>query len=187
MAELLEHGKRTGLSLAQMLRANELCHCSEAELDAGLDKIWSVMNSCIERGLKITGELPVVCTYNAVPQNSGCLPMRPTITCRMMACTKSVCMRWRLMKRMRLVVVSSPRRPMVRLVLFPPSSNTIRKTAIPAIRSKVFVIFCWWRRPLACCVRKMPRSLVRKLVAKVKLVVLRDGSGWFDGSTWWHQ
>jgi L-serine dehydratase len=58
MAELLAHGKRSGLSLAQMLRANELCHCSEAELDAGLDKIWAVMSSCIERGLKKTGELP---------------------------------------------------------------------------------------------------------------------------------
>ena len=58
MAELLAHGKRTGLSLAALLRANELCHCSEEELDAGLDKIWSVMNQCIQRGLKITGELP---------------------------------------------------------------------------------------------------------------------------------
>lgn len=58
MAELLAHGKATGLSLAALLRANELSHCSEAELDTGLDKIWDVMNSCIQRGLKITGELP---------------------------------------------------------------------------------------------------------------------------------
>ncbi|MBY0573157.1 MAG: L-serine ammonia-lyase [Undibacterium sp.] len=58
MAELLAHGQRTGLSLAQMLRANELCHCSETELDAGLDKIWAVMSQCIDRGLLITGELP---------------------------------------------------------------------------------------------------------------------------------
>ncbi|MBI1835207.1 MAG: L-serine ammonia-lyase [Burkholderiales bacterium] len=58
MAQLLEHGKRTGLPLAALLRANELCHCGEAELDAGLDNIWRVMRLCIERGLKITGELP---------------------------------------------------------------------------------------------------------------------------------
>ncbi len=58
MAELLAHGKRTGLSLAQMLRANELCHCLPEELDLGLDGIWQVMSQCIARGLKITGELP---------------------------------------------------------------------------------------------------------------------------------
>ena len=58
MAELLAHGQRTGLSLAKMLRANELCHCSEEELDAGLDQIWQVMSHCIDRGLKISGELP---------------------------------------------------------------------------------------------------------------------------------
>jgi L-serine dehydratase len=58
MAELLEHGERTKLPLATLLRANEVVHCNEAELDAGLDKIWQVMSDCIERGLKITGELP---------------------------------------------------------------------------------------------------------------------------------
>ncbi|MBX9899759.1 MAG: L-serine ammonia-lyase [Burkholderiaceae bacterium] len=58
MAELLEHGERTGLPLAALLRANEIVHCNDTELDAGLDKIWHVMSDCIERGLKITGELP---------------------------------------------------------------------------------------------------------------------------------
>ncbi len=58
MAELLAHGKRVGLSIAEMLRANELMHCSEEELDAGLDQLWSVMSRCIERGLQLTGELP---------------------------------------------------------------------------------------------------------------------------------
>jgi L-serine dehydratase len=58
MGDLLAHGKRTGLHLAQMLRANELCHCTDAQLDAGLDRIWAVMSNCIDRGLKITGELP---------------------------------------------------------------------------------------------------------------------------------
>ncbi len=58
MADLLAHGQRSGLSIAAMLRANELTHCSEEELDAGLDRLWDVMSRCIERGLQITGELP---------------------------------------------------------------------------------------------------------------------------------
>ena len=58
MADLLDNGKRTGLSLTAMLRANELVHCSEEELDAGLDRIWAVMKGCIARGLQMTGELP---------------------------------------------------------------------------------------------------------------------------------
>ncbi|MFZ6813071.1 L-serine ammonia-lyase [Undibacterium sp. Rencai35W] len=58
MAELLAHGQRSGLSIAAMLRANEITRCSDAELDAGVDKIWSVMKGCISRGLQISGELP---------------------------------------------------------------------------------------------------------------------------------
>ena len=58
MEDLLAHGKKSGLKMADMLRANELAHCSEEELDAGLDRIWAVMSHCIDRGLKITGELP---------------------------------------------------------------------------------------------------------------------------------
>ncbi|MFZ6644726.1 L-serine ammonia-lyase [Undibacterium sp. TJN25] len=58
MEELLAHGKRSGLSIAQMLRANENRHCSDAELDAGLDRLWAVMKGCIARGLQISGELP---------------------------------------------------------------------------------------------------------------------------------
>ncbi len=58
MADLLAHGRQSGKSIATMLRDNELCHCTETELDDGLDLIWDVMRQCIERGLKITGELP---------------------------------------------------------------------------------------------------------------------------------
>jgi L-serine dehydratase len=58
MEDLLAHGKKSGLKMADMLRANELAHCSEEELDAGLDRIWAVMSNCIDRGLRITGELP---------------------------------------------------------------------------------------------------------------------------------
>jgi L-serine dehydratase len=58
MRELLEHGKRDGLSIPAMLRANELARMSEAELDAGLDRIWQVMRDCIARGMVTEGQLP---------------------------------------------------------------------------------------------------------------------------------
>ena len=58
MAQLLAHGKRSGLSIPQMLRANECAHMDEAALDAGLDKIWHVMWDCIAHGLVTEGPLP---------------------------------------------------------------------------------------------------------------------------------
>lgn len=58
MADLLAHGQRTGLSITTMLRANENCHCSNEELNAGIDNIWAVMKACIARGLQMSGELP---------------------------------------------------------------------------------------------------------------------------------
>ncbi|MGJ7916730.1 L-serine ammonia-lyase [Massilia sp. LXY-6] len=58
MRELLDHGKRDGLSIPAMLRANELARMSEAELDAGLDRIWQVMRDCIAHGLVTEGQLP---------------------------------------------------------------------------------------------------------------------------------
>lgn len=56
--EMLEMGKASSLSIAAMKRANECCSRPEAEVDAGLDRIWAVMNGCIERGLKQDGILP---------------------------------------------------------------------------------------------------------------------------------
>ncbi|MBQ5963194.1 L-serine ammonia-lyase [Massilia sp. ZL223] len=58
MSELLEQGKRSGLSIPHMLRANELARMGEAELDAGLDRIWRVMRDCIAHGLVTEGQLP---------------------------------------------------------------------------------------------------------------------------------
>ncbi|MEL6283397.1 MAG: L-serine ammonia-lyase [Pseudomonadota bacterium] len=56
--EMLEMGKRTGLSVAEMKRANELTRLSSAELDAKLDQVWQAMSDCIERGLSSEGVLP---------------------------------------------------------------------------------------------------------------------------------
>jgi L-serine dehydratase len=58
MRELLAHGRVHALSIPQMLRANELTRMSAADLDAGLDRIWQVMNNCIAHGLVTEGELP---------------------------------------------------------------------------------------------------------------------------------
>ncbi len=56
--QMLDMAQSSGLSIAAMKRANELTRISEAELDAGLDRIWDAMNSCIERGLKVEGIMP---------------------------------------------------------------------------------------------------------------------------------
>ncbi len=56
--QMLEMSERSGLSIAQMKRANEETHLSAEELDAGLDRIWAAMSSCIDRGLKVDGIMP---------------------------------------------------------------------------------------------------------------------------------
>lgn len=58
MAQLLAHGERTGLSIPQMLRANENVRYSDSDLDAGMDRIWHVMRDCIAHGLSTPGQLP---------------------------------------------------------------------------------------------------------------------------------
>ena len=57
-AEMLEMAKKSGLSIAAMKRANELKFRTAAELDAGINRIWQVMNDCISRGMKGEGILP---------------------------------------------------------------------------------------------------------------------------------
>ena len=55
--EMLAMGEASGLSIAAMKRANESAG-GRAALDAGLDRLWSVMNACIDRGLATDGTLP---------------------------------------------------------------------------------------------------------------------------------
>jgi L-serine dehydratase len=57
-AEMLEMGARSGLSIARMKRANELAFMDAAALERGLDRIWAVMDDCIDRGLATDGVLP---------------------------------------------------------------------------------------------------------------------------------
>ncbi len=57
-ADMLHMAKASGLSIAQMKRANELVVRSKADLEAGLERFWAVMEACIDRGMKTDGILP---------------------------------------------------------------------------------------------------------------------------------
>jgi len=57
-AEMLEMAARSGLSIAEMKRANEEARMEPEALNAGLDAIWDAMRSCIERGLRQEGVMP---------------------------------------------------------------------------------------------------------------------------------
>ncbi|MCR9107330.1 L-serine ammonia-lyase [Marivita sp. XM-24bin2] len=57
-AEMLDMAKISGLSIAEMKRANELSRRSVRDLDGGIQQLWDVMNNCIERGLHSDGILP---------------------------------------------------------------------------------------------------------------------------------
>jgi L-serine dehydratase len=56
--EMLEMAARSGLTIAAMKRANEETRMSRAALERGIDRIWEVMNACIDRGLARGGVLP---------------------------------------------------------------------------------------------------------------------------------
>ena len=48
----------TGMSIAQVMRANEHAWRTDAEVDAGLDAIWDAMKACVARGIRTDGHLP---------------------------------------------------------------------------------------------------------------------------------
>ena len=56
--EMLAMASRSGLSIAEMKRANEEIHMQRADLDAGLDAVWDAMSRCIDRGLSQDGIMP---------------------------------------------------------------------------------------------------------------------------------
>lgn len=57
-AQMLEMAKSSGKSIAEMQRANELERSSRSVLVEGIQKLWQVMNDCIQRGLSTDGTLP---------------------------------------------------------------------------------------------------------------------------------
>ena len=55
---LLQVAQREGLSIAQVMRRNERHWRSNTEIDAGLLRIWRVMQDCVKRGCRTEGILP---------------------------------------------------------------------------------------------------------------------------------
>ncbi|WP_018254507.1 L-serine ammonia-lyase [Salinispora mooreana] len=57
-AQLLAVTRETGLSISEVMLANELSWRSEREVRAGLLEIWRVMRECVARGCERDGVLP---------------------------------------------------------------------------------------------------------------------------------
>lgn len=55
---MLAMAKMSGISIAEMKRANEETRQTREQLDAGLDRVWDAMLGCIERGLSKDGIMP---------------------------------------------------------------------------------------------------------------------------------
>ncbi|MFT4715662.1 MAG: L-serine dehydratase [Paracoccaceae bacterium] len=56
--EMLEMAESSGQTIAQMKWNNEISAKSHPELSNGIQKVWEVMNDCIDRGLDKDGILP---------------------------------------------------------------------------------------------------------------------------------
>ncbi|HBW08096.1 MAG: serine dehydratase [Pseudomonas sp. BICA1-14] len=57
-AELLQHCTGHGLSISQLMLANEAAWRPEAETRAGLLRIWQVMQDCVKAGCRTEGVMP---------------------------------------------------------------------------------------------------------------------------------
>lgn len=56
--ELMAHARRENKKIWEIVLCNEQIHRSEAEIRAGILKIWDVMEESVNRGLSIEGEIP---------------------------------------------------------------------------------------------------------------------------------
>ncbi|MGR3836719.1 MAG: L-serine ammonia-lyase [Cognatishimia sp.] len=57
-AEMLQMAERSGKSIADMKRSNEISRGGADNLAKGCTRLWQVMNDCIDRGLSNDGTLP---------------------------------------------------------------------------------------------------------------------------------
>jgi L-serine dehydratase len=57
-AELLEHCERERLPISSVMLENEKAWRSEADIRAGLLRIWEIMQACVKRGCATSGILP---------------------------------------------------------------------------------------------------------------------------------
>ncbi|MBU3740551.1 MAG: L-serine ammonia-lyase, partial [Rhodoferax sp.] len=82
-ADLLGICAGTGLSIAEVMRANERAWRSDAEIDTGLDRIWDAMRGCVERGIRTEGHLPGnLLVKRRAPEVHRSLSSRPEETLR---------------------------------------------------------------------------------------------------------
>jgi L-serine dehydratase len=58
--QLLKSAREHGLEIFELVLANERTWRTDAEIRAGLLRIWQVMQACVERGFRQTGVLPGV-------------------------------------------------------------------------------------------------------------------------------
>jgi L-serine dehydratase len=87
-AQLLAQTEAAGLTIAELMRENERAFRTDAEIDAGLDHIWTRMDACVRRGLLQEGTLPgglrVPCRarriYEALRANPEALIVDPLAT-----------------------------------------------------------------------------------------------------------
>ena len=56
--DLLRHCRETGLAIPEVVRRNERAWRTDAEIDAGLIRIWDAMRDCAFRGCQTDGTLP---------------------------------------------------------------------------------------------------------------------------------
>ena len=56
--ELLARAEASGLTIAQMMFANEQAWRTPAEIESNLDQIWTAMQACVARGIREEGTLP---------------------------------------------------------------------------------------------------------------------------------
>jgi L-serine dehydratase len=56
--ELIATCRREGITIAELMYANEQSWRTRGEIDAGLDRIWEAMQACVARGIRSPGTLP---------------------------------------------------------------------------------------------------------------------------------
>ncbi|MDR7133738.1 L-serine dehydratase [Lysobacter niastensis] len=56
--ELLAQSERSGLSIAELMYANEQVWRTPEQINSGLDEIWNAMQACVVRGIREKGTLP---------------------------------------------------------------------------------------------------------------------------------
>ncbi|MCU0754712.1 MAG: L-serine ammonia-lyase [Xanthomonadales bacterium] len=81
--DLLVHCERDGLSIAQLMLANERVWRSDAEIRGGLMQIWQAMQDCVARGMRSQGVLPGgLKVHRRAPQTYLELTQRPEANLR---------------------------------------------------------------------------------------------------------